>query len=289
MSGFGYAGFDPRTRQLTLDTGNNPFAGLLGQLGTASLYNAGSANSSPYLGANQNLIDTMGGVNSDLEAARLSANADGRPDSAEAQTVLNQFRAVAAPQEQRDRVALDNADFGRGMLGSTGGAERLRALTEAQGQNDLGRQVAATQFAQANADQRFNRANITASGRFDRALGTVNQGMANQAQQFGIGTSSLNSMQGIFQQLLSQAGLGVAAGGGQAPSAAINAANQAGAVPAALGDAFGQVAGAYFNRPQQAAAAPSGGGYDYGGYGVLAAPPPSYVNTPQYFPQRAWS
>lgn len=217
--------------QVNATPGQNPFTDLFSQIGTSSLYNAGFANSLPYNGANPALIQAA------QEAAQASA-----PGSNEFNDILTKMRAVAAPEENRQRIGLDNQLFARGMLGSTGGAERFRALTEAQNQADLQRQLAAQGVATENANSRFN-----------RALTTVNQGMSNQQQQFNIGSAANSNIQNIFAQLLQQGGLGISAGGGQAPGAAIYAAQQAGNVPLAISQiatnpAFGNVLSSIFNR-----------------------------------------
>lgn len=229
QSPFGTVNF--QNGQVVATPGQNPFMDLFSQLGTSSLYNAGFANSLPYQGANPQLIQAA------QEAAQASA-----PGSNEFNDILAKMRAVSAPQDNRDNIRLDNDLFSRGMLGSTGGAERFRALKEAQGQADLQRQLAAQGVATDNANNRFQ-----------RALTTVNQGMSNQQQQFNIGSASNSNIQNIFSQLLQQGGLGVSAGGGQAPGAALYAAQQAGNVPLAVSQiasnpAFANILSGIFNR-----------------------------------------
>lgn len=196
----------------TANPAPNPFVDIFSQLGTASLYNAGTANGMPYQGANPQLIQAM------QEAQAASA-----PGSNEFQDVLGKMRAIAAPEENRQNLALDDEQFARGTLGTTGGAERFRALKEAQGQMDLQRQLSAQGIASENANNRFQ-----------RALTTVNQGMSNQQQQFNIGSSANANIQNIWSQLLQQLGVGISAGGGTAPGAAVYAAQQAGNVPLAV-------------------------------------------------------
>lgn len=208
----GYSGFDPSTGTFTAAPAPNPFQNLFGNIGLSSLANAGVSNSLPFNGANPELLQQL-----------FNANDSSQPGSPEFQSVLDKLRAVAAPQEQRDRVSLDTQQFNTGTFGTTGGAERLRALMEAQGQNDLQRQVTAQGFATNNAQQRFQ-----------NALTTVNQGMSNQQQQFNIGSAANSANMNSFQQLLQQLGLGVSAGGGVAPNAAMFAAQQAGNVPLAF-------------------------------------------------------
>lgn len=224
FSELGTTAFDPSTGSFAINPNSNPFQALFEQLGMAGLSNAGSANSMPYLGANPELIQAL-----------TSANNSTQPGSPEFMDVLSKLRAIGAPQEQRDNVSLDNQQFANGTLGTTGGAERFRALKEAQGQTDLQRQLSAQGITTQNANQRFS-----------NALTTVNQGMANQQQQFNIGSGSNSANMNAFQQLLQQLGIGVSAGGGTAPGAAVFAAQQAGAVPQTIAqiansDAFGSV------------------------------------------------
>lgn len=219
----------------------NPFMNLFGNLGISSLANAGAANSMPYNGANPALV-------TELQAAAEAS----QPGSNEFADVLAKLRNVAAPEEQRQNVALDDQLFARGQLGTTGGAERFRALKEAQLAADNQRQLAAQGIATDNANNRFQ-----------RALTTVNQGMSNQQQQFNIGSSANANQQNMWQALLQQMGVGVSAGGGQAPGAAMFAAQQAGNVPLAIAQtasnpAFANILSSLFNR-QSGTPAPVGG------------------------------
>jgi len=61
-------------------------------------------------------------------------------------------KAIYAPQQERDRLELEERLYAQGMLGSTGGAERQRALREAQGQQDLQAQYAGLDKAQSLID-----------------------------------------------------------------------------------------------------------------------------------------
>jgi hypothetical protein len=225
----------------------NPFSNLYGSLGLASLSNAGAANGMPYNGANQSVIDEMN-----------AASAASQPGSNEFNDVLAKLRAVSAPEEQRQNVSLDNQQFARGQMGTTGGAERFRALKEAQANADLQRQLQAQGITTQNANDRFS-----------RALTTVNQGMSNQQQQFNIGSASGGNQMNMWQALLNQMGVGIAAGGGQSPGAAMYAAQQSGNVPLAIAQGANGLASAWNNRTQPPPAAPPP--TTYGGY-------PSYTD-----------
>lgn len=210
---FGYTGF--ANGEATAHAAPNPFMNMFGGLGLSSLANAGAANSNPYNGANQALIN-----------AHADASVAAMPGSPEYNETLSRMRAIAAPEENRQNLRQNNEQFAMGTLGTTGGAERFRALQEAHGDADLKRQLTAQGITTDNAANRFN-----------RALTTVNQGMSNQQQQFNIGSSSNANQLNMWSQLLQQMGVGIAAGGGQAPGAAVYAAQQAGNVPLAIAQA----------------------------------------------------
>lgn len=238
----GYSGFDPSTGTFTAAPAPNPFQNLFSNIGLSSLANSGVASSMPFNGANPELMQQL-----------FNADQSSQPGNPEFQAVLDKMRGVAAPQEQRDRVALDTQQFNTGTFGTTGGADRLRALYEAQGQNDLQRQLSAQGITTQNAQQRFQ-----------NALTTVNQGMSSQQQQFNIGSAANSANQNSFQQLLQQLGLGVSAGGGVAPNAAIFAGQQAGNVPLA----FSQLA----NSPAFAAGMQKMFGSNTGAAGTPVSP-----------------
>ena len=192
----GTVGVDPRTQQINLQMADNPFARLFNALGASSFANAAVAPGSAMYGANPELISAYQGL-----------FGQGLTDTIQGQ--LDLLRQAAAPEENRQRLGLDDQLFSRGMLGTTGGAERFRALTEAQGQADLNRQLAAVGLGQQEAQNRFQ-----------GALGTIGQGMNAQNQNFNIGMGSFGGMQGLFQNLLNQANIGVGASSGMAPGLA---------------------------------------------------------------------
>lgn len=269
-SPFGYSGFDPTTRQVDLQAAPNPFMNLFGSLGLSSLANAGAANSSPFNGANPELVGAYGDANSGMDSsfgglfnAMQTANSSYGPSSQSAQDYFTQMQQLSAPEENRQRVGLDDQLFARGQLGSTGGAERYRALMEAQGQNANQRRYDAIGMSNNDANSRFantaltaNFGQQTANQRFANALSTVNQGINSQQQQFNMGTTANNSVQNMFQQLLNQAGINVSAGGGVAPQAAAYQASQAGNV----GNAVAQIANSQGAQNGLAALFNRGGG-----------------------------
>lgn len=204
-STFGPAGgfsVDPKTRQIELSMAANPFASMFNALGASSFANAAVAPGQFLHGANS-------------EVANAYRGTFGQGLTGEIQGQLDLLRQAAAPQENRDRLALDDQLFSRGMLGTTGGAERFRALMESQGQNDLQRQLAAVGLGQTNA-----------LNRLQGAMGATQQGMAGQQQAFNIGQGAFGGMQGLFQNLINQGQLGLGAASGTPPGIAQWAAQQ---------------------------------------------------------------
>lgn len=306
-SPFGTTMFDPQSRTSYIQAADNPFMNLFGGLGLSSLANAGAASSMPFNGANQQLIDAYTGnvglgeqdrlglfgaagtsnnagagyANSMFDAAAMANNSLG-PSSDAARNYYEQLRGLAAPEENRQRVNLDNKLFATGQYGSTGGAERLRALYEAQAQADNQRRFDAIGMSNQDAQTKFgnfsnalnfgqgvnnqNFSNLLQSfgfsqgvnnQRFNNALTTVNQGISKQQQDFNMGSAANSNIQNMFAQLLNQAGLNVGAGGGVAPGAATYAASQAGNTGLAVAqaaNAFGDLYGRYqaSQPPQQA-------------------------------------
>jgi len=61
-------------------------------------------------------------------------------------------KALYAPEQESQRLAMENRLLGQGMLGSTGGAGQTQALLEAQRQQDLQAQYAGLDKAQSMID-----------------------------------------------------------------------------------------------------------------------------------------
>ena len=61
-------------------------------------------------------------------------------------------KAISAPGEERERLALESRLLAQGMLGSTGGAGRMQTLLEAQGMKDLVRRSDAASQSQQLLD-----------------------------------------------------------------------------------------------------------------------------------------
>lgn len=186
---------------------------------------------------------------------------------------LNTFRQQAQPENQRAVNSTLQNLFGTGRLGTTGGANVIGRLAEAQNQQDLGFQNAATQTAQnqfqlnQNAGQGLLGLGLQGSGLqgslaatgLEGQTGALNailsrgQSRLGAAQQlFGFGSQvTQQPFQEAQQNLGIQASLNdqemaaldasIRAGGGQASAGA----NQAAAILANSGSPIGAAAGEF--------------------------------------------
>lgn len=132
-------------------------------------------------------------------AANQAASVD---QAALQQMQLDTMRAAARPEFDRQFNRLQDRLFATGMSGSTGGAEQLRGLFEAQNQADLGFQDAA--FGRALGQQQFlgnlgTQQTGLGAGLFGQNLGQMNQSFmdALAAGNFGAGLEG----QGFSQNL----------------------------------------------------------------------------------------
>lgn len=198
----GSFGVDPKTKQLTLAYGNNPFSNLMQALGLNQLRSANGAQDRFLYGANP-----------EVAAAYQGMFGQGLTNGIQSQ--LDLLRQAAAPEENRQRLGLDDQLYARGMLGTSGGAERYRALMEAQNQADLQRQLSAVGLG-----------NQEAINRFQAALGAVGQGQSAQQQQYNMGSGAFGS---LFSQLMGQANAGLGAASGTPAGIAQYAAQASGA------------------------------------------------------------
>lgn len=143
----------------------------------------GQANTSnPY--ASQ---DFMGGVNGGM--------LQGIDPNAMAQNYTDLLRQQALPQEQQATNSLANRLFGQGRLGTTGGANMMGQMQQAQQQADIGRQVAGQQYGLQQglmAQQGYDQARAAQQGLMLNQFGANQQGMMNQ---FGMD-------QGMFGRML---------------------------------------------------------------------------------------
>lgn len=248
----GNVNVDRHNQQISMQLDpNNPFAALFQSLGLGALGRAGNMQDQFLNGANPEVANAYRGM-------------FGQGLTSEIQNQLGLLRSAAAPEENRQRLGLDDTLFGRGMLGTSGGAERYRAQEEAFGQADLERQLAAVGLGQTNA-----------SNRFQAALGATGQGMNAQNQQFQMGQGAFGGLNQLFQQLIQQANVGTGAASGTPQGIAQYAAQQS--------QAPYQTA---FNFLQQSGLlSPRGGGYSgvpglgvsYGAPTVTAPNPSSWM------------
>jgi hypothetical protein len=88
-------------------------------------------------------------------AAQRGAGLLGQDTGQVRQQELDLLRSQARPAEERAVNAKFQNLFSRGQLGTTGGANQIGALASAQENADIGRQLAATQTAQAQQAQNF--------------------------------------------------------------------------------------------------------------------------------------
>lgn len=72
--------------------------------------------------------------------------------SAMQQQLYQQQKALFAPQQEQERLDLENRLRAQGMLGATGGQQRMGTLLEAQQKQDLARQVQSMDQAQKMID-----------------------------------------------------------------------------------------------------------------------------------------
>ena len=86
------------------------------------------------------------------------------------QATYDRLRALSRPAEEQQRLDIENRLLSQGMLGSTGGMNRIQALNEAQSQADLQRELAAEQEAR----NQYNFLASSGQGMFTNALGLEN-------------------------------------------------------------------------------------------------------------------
>lgn len=122
------------------------------------------------------------------------------------------LRQQAMPEEQRAVNSTMSNLFGTGRLGTTGGANVMGRLAEAQNQADLARQIAGQQFglqqqlqAQAGLDAALN----AEQGRQLGAFGANQTGMLNQ---FGLAQSLASTGANLYGSAYNNAALGMGIG-----------------------------------------------------------------------------
>lgn len=139
------------------------------------------------------------------------------------------LRAQANPGNQRAADSLASRLFATGGLGSSGGANLMGGLQEAQDQQDLGFQLAGKQYAgqeqsrmaglaqgfAQQGDQLQNSTNVRATQRFQNAMQLFGAGQQNAQGQNSAGLGMLNGSLGLDQNLLNTIQMGGYLGGAQ--------------------------------------------------------------------------
>jgi uncharacterized protein YfiM (DUF2279 family) len=149
------------------------------------------------------------GSNAALNQGMLS-NFD--PNQA-AQGYTNLLRQQALPQEQQATQSAMSGLFAKGRLGTTGGANQMQAMAEAQSQADVQRQIAGQQYglqSQLQAQQGYDQARANQQGLMMNNLLTNQQGALNNfaldqgmfQRNLDLYTNSATATQDRFQRAL---------------------------------------------------------------------------------------
>ena len=171
---FGGASFDPESREATFDLSPEM-----------------QAEYERYMGRAGGTSEALAALEADPMAA--------------ASQYAEQMKGLYRPQQEADRLRLENRLLAQGMLGSTGGGARTQALLGAQQQKDLQTEAASVQQAQQMIDLLRGRE----SSDFGQAIGIGNMPM--QYGQYGQGLGSgMSSVALGAAGMQSQAGVGLA-------------------------------------------------------------------------------
>jgi hypothetical protein len=164
-------------------------------LGTQALNQAaGGYGGQSFMNAGQNLLNGQG--------QDYTGNLQNNLNPGQAATdYTNLLRQQALPGEQQATASALTGLFNKGRLGTTGGANQMGALQQAQQQADLGRQVAGQQFGLQQ--------NIQQQQAYDAAL---NNEQNRQLNNYGAAQSLAGTGAGLFGQSLNNAGLGMGLG-----------------------------------------------------------------------------
>jgi len=96
-------------------------------------------------------------------------------------------KQLYAPEQEKDRLSLENRLLGQGMLGATGGAGQMGALLQAQGQQDLQAQYAGLQQAQSMIDTYRGRQGAALQAA--QGIGALTEGYGDMGAGIGRGLS----------------------------------------------------------------------------------------------------
>ena len=89
---------------------------------------------------------------SSAAANRAQADAMGTDPMAMGKQFYDQQKALYAPEQEQQRLGMENRLLGQGMFGSSGGGIQMNALLDAQQQQDAAAQIAGYDKAQAIQD-----------------------------------------------------------------------------------------------------------------------------------------
>jgi hypothetical protein len=113
---------------------------------------------------------------------------EGDPTEA-AQKYYEMQKELMSPQQEKDRLALENRLLGQGMLGSTGGASQSEALHKAQAMQDLEARYTGIDKAQSMIDT--YRGRKASSLGMAETIGQLPQKYAETGRGIGTGLSSI--------------------------------------------------------------------------------------------------
>jgi hypothetical protein len=119
----------------------------------------------------------------------------GDPDAA-ADAYYDRYKGIVGEDQEQERLALENRLLSQGMLGSTGGGMRTKALHGAQMKSDMEARMAADTQVQSIIDMYRGRGDSSLQGAFgvaDRPFKYSNEGMT-QGQLAGNQLAAANAL-----------------------------------------------------------------------------------------------
>lgn len=200
---------DPRLAQLgqgMFEAGTGTLSGLsAGQQDTINRM-LGNLTNAPSMAGRQSTVDIQKQTMSQATPGMFSSQVTG-PQTNIANLQKEQYanlKAMAEPEQARQRTAQENRLFAQGRLGSTGGAGEMEALSRAQGQQDLGLMNQAFGQAQQAAQTDLARYQLESGDELSRLQSQAGEDYRRQlaAGQFGTQAQQLAlQQQGQMGQL----------------------------------------------------------------------------------------
>lgn len=117
-------------------------------------------------------------------------------------TFYEQQKALYAPEQEQQRLALENRLMGQGMLGSSGGRARQEALLTAQAQQDAAAQMAGYDKAQAMLDK--YRARRSSDLALAQTIGNIGSGYMQSGMGIGSDLSNIAQTAASMEQSAAQ-------------------------------------------------------------------------------------